>query len=134
MQSFFWEVAFLLMQLLQVSILVRGGFGGKVPKFLESLIYIIILYHFIADPPKKAETTDPATMTEYEGVSCKKRFSTGNSPGGAKATCIKDPTCWAVEGKYYCKGKKGGHIFTKKDGLVNLVEKDGAKVWIKSKN
>jgi len=84
------------------------------------------------DPPKKAETTDPATMTEYEGVSCKKRFSTGNSPGGAKATCIKDPTCWAVEGKYYCKGKKGGHIFTKKDGLVNLVEKDGAKVWIKN--
>ena len=73
-------------------------------------------------------------MTEYEGVTCKTKTRSSNSPGGVKATCLRDPYCWAVEGKNYCKGKTGGHIFTKKDGLVNLVEKDGAKVWIKSKN
>ena len=73
-------------------------------------------------------------MTEYEGVSCKTKTRTKNSAAGAKAVCIKDPTCWAVEGRAYCKGKTGGHVFTKKDGLVNLEEKDGAKVWIKGKN
>ena len=105
----------------------------KVPKFLESLIYIIILYHFIAGPPP-LETTNPATMTEYKGVSCKARKWSPNTLTGKIATCIKDPKCWAVERSVYCKERRGPHVFTKRVGLVNLVEKEGATVWIKGKH
>ena len=73
-------------------------------------------------------------MTEYEGVSCKVKTPTKNSAAGAIANCKKTSTCWAVEGRNYCKERKGGFVYTKKDGLVNLEEKDGAKVWIKGKN
>ena len=93
---------------------------------------------FIAVPPEKAETTDPASMTKYEGVTCKVKTATRNSLIGAKAVCEKDPKCWAVEARgnkaSYCKGRKGGHIFTKIDGLVNLKEENGKVVWIKDKN
>ena len=105
----------------------------KVTKFQESLIYYIFLYHFIAGPPP-LETTNPATMTEYKGVSCKARKWSPNTLTGKIATCIKDPKCWAVERSVYCKERRGPHVFTKRVGLVNLVEKEGATVWIKGKH
>ena len=77
-------------------------------------------------------------MTKYEGVTCKVKISTRNPFGGAKATCIRDPKCWAVEERgskaSYCKGRKGGHIYTRKEGMVNLKEEDGKVVWIKGKH
>ena len=73
-------------------------------------------------------------MTKYEGVTCKDKTRSENSANEVKATCIKDPKCWAVQGKNYCKGPKGQHVFTKRVGLINLVEKEGATVWIKGKH
>ena len=77
-------------------------------------------------------------MTKYEGVTCKSKTTSSNSLDGGKATCIRDPTCWAVEERgnkvTYCRGRTGGHVFTKRDGLVNLDEEDGKTVWIKGKH
>jgi len=84
-----------------------------------------------AYPPEKAETTNTATLTEYKGVTCKKKRWSKNSPNGIKATCIKDPKCWAIERKSYCKGRKGPNVFTMKVGMVNLKEQKGGTVWIK---
>ena len=95
---------------------------------------MLFLYHCIAAPPEKAETTKPATLTEYKGLSCKAKRGSRNSPDGIKATCIRDPKCWAVERKAYCKGRRGGHVFTMKIGLANLFEKEGSTVWIKGKH
>ena len=73
-------------------------------------------------------------MTEYEGVTCKNRYCSGNSASGVIANCKKQPTCWAVEGRCYCKERTGPFVFTKKDGMVNLDVKEGGKVWIKGKH
>ena len=77
-------------------------------------------------------------MTKYEGVSCEVKRQTRNTWQGATATCKRDPKCWAVEKRgnraSYCKGRKGGHIYTRKEGMVNLKEEDGKVVWIKGKH
>ena len=73
-------------------------------------------------------------MTKYEGVTCKVKKRSSNSRAGIKASCIKNPKCWAVQGKTYCKPRKGPHVFTKRYGLVNLKKTEGQEpVWIKGK-